>query len=162
MGVFRFSADSAARRRGCHRQNRPRRARAPDAARHELSLKERDGVIVIRPITSWDDPENPLNLTVPAFLQPDATVINAIARLLDVPPPPGRAPSDDAFDFVFEGGTRAEALNALIRARAGLGWDIGFILHQPVPNPTFTVRVYKDALGWIDIGTPLVRLVPQH
>jgi hypothetical protein len=124
--------------------------------------KERDGVIVIRPITSWDDPQNPLNLTVPAFRQRDATVSSTIAKLLDVPTPPGRAPGDDAFDFAFEGGTRADALNALIRSRAGLGWDIGFILHQPVPNPTLTVRVYKDAWGWMDIGTPLVRLVPQH
>jgi hypothetical protein len=137
---------------------------------------EMNGVAVVRPVASWTDPADALNLHVEPFQIDDATVSETLARILSVPA--GVAARHDildnrGFSIAFSGGTMIDALNALVRARQGVGWNAGLVIH-PRPSgddqsPTLMVgiRTFRagdrvEGEGAVAIGTPLQRLVASR
>jgi len=117
-------------------------ATAREAFDHLLELiptyhwQEMDGVAVIRPTAAWKDSRNPLNLPTAPFSGTNAHLDNVLHLLLrgakpslfyphvDVPQP--ARPIDRPIDVAFPGGTVLAALNAIIRARHGAEWELGY------------------------------------
>jgi hypothetical protein len=133
---------------------------------------EIDGVAVIRPIASWTDANAPLNFPVRAFTFNEGTVSQVVAKILRVPVP--ESPLDDQrFPLSFQGGTIADALNALVRAHGGALWDAGLLMHPSATgqdaNPTLMVNLRtfsagerRSGQGGLGVGTPVARLkTPQ-
>lgn len=76
------------------------------------SWREVNGVVVVRPVAAWRDPEHPLLRRVPAVgLRQDAEGDELLAAL--------RHPSLD-----FAGGTLFELLNAAVRANGRMQWSL--------------------------------------
>jgi hypothetical protein len=126
------------------------------------------GIAVIRPDASWADPDAPLNLPVRAFTLNDGSLSEAVAKTVNVPA--HESPLDDKrFSLSFAGGTIADALIAIVRARGGVLWDAGLIAH-PSPtgeraNPslmislrTFDAGEQRSGQGGFSVGTPVARL----
>ena len=121
---------------------------------------EMNGVAVVRPVASWTDAANALNLHVQPFYIDNATVSATLATLLGVPA--HENPNDKrAFSVAFKGGTMVEGLNALIRAHEGR-WDAGLIVHPSASgideSPTFNVSIAFNGSSVV-MGTPLPRLL---
>jgi hypothetical protein len=93
---------------------------------------EMNGVAVVRPVASWTDPADVLNLQVEPFHIDGATVSKTLALLLNVPAQPGSL-DNRTFSIAFNGGTMLDALNSLVRARQGVGWSAGLLIH---PRPS--------------------------
>lgn len=99
------------------------------------SWREMDGVAVVRPNGAWDDPANLLNLParpVRVFKMPLNEALHAVLQAAtptvflpheDVAP---RREIDRPITFNFRGGTVLEGLNALVRARRDVEWQVGY------------------------------------
>lgn len=98
--------------------------------------QEMDGVVVIRPISAWTDSRNPLNLSIAPLSATNANLHSVFHLLLEgVRPPlsfphvdvayPAR-PIDSPVDVAFPSGTLLDALNAVVRARQGAEWEVGY------------------------------------
>ena len=98
----------------------------------EYSWREMDGVAVVRPAAKWEDPADVLNFPASAFsLTGDAN--DALHEALQAVTPPVFFPHVDdqqsiegPVPFVFPGGTLLDALNAIVRAHRGAGWQLGY------------------------------------
>ena len=100
------------------------------------SWKDMDGVVVVRPKGSWDDPADVLNLPTKRFnamnQRIDDVLHTLLARVVPVAfyphedvPQVGR-PIDRLVSVEFPGGSMLEALNALVRAGGELEWQLGY------------------------------------
>jgi len=102
----------------------------------EFSWKDIDDVIVVRPKAAWDDPRDVLNFRTASFASTDKPLDDAVHRLLRAVMPSAFVPHDDLADperpinrrvtIVFRGGTMLEALNAIVRSREDLDWQLGY------------------------------------
>ena len=124
-----------------------------------------NGVAVVRPVASWTDAANALNLHVQPFYIDNATVSATLATLLRVPDPlAGRNPSDNrAVSVSFEGGTMVGGLNALIRAHGGGFWEAGLHLRPSASgvdeSPALWVGTKPFNGSGFEMSTPLPRLL---
>ena len=126
----------------------------------EYKWAEVGGIAVIRPARSWADPNDPLNMPVPAFAFDQVNVTATVARILSVPVPSSVDTIGDSFAVSFRGGTLMDALNALIRAQGGVTWDAGLIFHgDRDASPTINITIRTFTGGGITMGTPLPRLL---
>jgi hypothetical protein len=119
--------------------------------------QEMDEVAVVRPKPAWDDPTDVLNTPVASF-----NIINAhLNDVLDVVlqaatpslfyPHTGRRsgrPVDQPVSVAFRGGRMVDALNAVISARQGAEWQLGYGYH-----PMLTVGTLEFSGG--DVIAPL-------
>jgi hypothetical protein len=137
---------------------------------------EMNGVAVVRPVASWTDPADALNLRVQSFRIDNATVRGTLALILGVPAGEQARHGvldNRAFSIAFSGGTMIDALNTLVRARQGVGWNAGLVIH-PSPSgedrsPTLMVgiRTFRagdrvEGEGAVAMGSPLQRLVASR
>lgn len=101
------------------------------------SLKEMDGIIVVRPQAAWDDPKDPLNFPTKSFEGTGETLEDVLHVLLQAVTPSvfhpkhwlarGPDPSiDRPVDVAFPGGTMLDAVNAVVRARQDVWWELGY------------------------------------
>jgi len=108
--------------------------------------REIDGVIVIRPVASWEDPAHPLRipappLRVPALSVEAATTIVAalLGKRLNGPIRPGEG---KAFDLDARDGTMFDLLNAIVRAHGELAWTF-----HPAEGDADHARYFVGFLG---------------
>jgi hypothetical protein len=89
------------------------------------TMRELDGVLVIRRNDAWNDAGNVLHATVPAFSATGVGPDEILFRVLDLGPRPQR-PGGPVLDFVFRGGSRLDLLDAILVAygRAGSTWTV--------------------------------------
>jgi hypothetical protein len=128
-----------------------------------------NGVVVVRPVKSWTDPSNALNVQVAPLHIENATVTHSLRALLQLPS------AENMFDnrinnrpltVDFNGGTLVDALNTLVRARQGAGW-VAALIHHPrsigdelrVSVRTFNAGRLEDGEGAVGLATSLERLV---
>jgi hypothetical protein len=100
-----------------------------------FSWREIDGVVVIRPLDAWQK-AGFLNLRVDAFQLVNVSLDDALCHALDVTTPrlrcprPRRSLPQSQFDVPmsvdFAGGPLLSALNAIVRARGGAEWFVGY------------------------------------
>jgi hypothetical protein len=100
------------------------------------SWKDMDGVVVVRPKGSWDDPADVLNFPAKRFnamnQRIDDVLHTLLARVVPVAfyphedvPKAGR-PIDRLVSVEFPGGSMLDALNAVVRAGGELEWQLGY------------------------------------
>jgi hypothetical protein len=97
--------------------------------------QEMDGVVVFRPQSAWDDPNNALNLPAAPFTATSTPVHAILHMLLDAVHPsllhPHRdmpesvTPNDRSVNFEFPGGATLTALNAVVKGLNG-EWELGY------------------------------------
>jgi hypothetical protein len=107
----------------------------------EFSWKEVDGTIVVRPKTAWEDARNVLNLPTAAFEATVQPLDDVLHMLLNAVTPKVFLPHTDVANperpinrpvtVAFRGGTMLDALNAVIRLRPGLDWQLGYVSGRP-------------------------------
>jgi hypothetical protein len=129
--------------------------------------RDLDGVAVVRPAVSWNDPRDALNVYVAPFTVTDVHLKVTLYGLLhmsiaDASDPPGPLMARSV-SVAFSGGTMLDALNAVIRAHQDAGWNVGLIFHtSPIfgqdPNPTVMITMTTFDLAGFSLGTPLARL----
>lgn len=89
--------------------------------------REIDGVIVIRPVASWEDPTHPLRIPAPPLSVPALSVDAAkalVAALLGKPLiEPIRPGEGKTFNLDVRDGTMFDLLNAIVRAHGELAWS---------------------------------------
>ena len=92
-----------------------------------------NGVVIVRPVTAWDDAENILNRRVEAFTASEHDLDSALHTLSVAFDAPGYDTHDAAwlrgttpFRVAFEGGTLLDALNTLVSQRRDLGWEVDY------------------------------------
>jgi len=101
------------------------------------SWKDMDGVVVVRPKRSWDDPADVLNLPTKRFNAMNQSVDDVLHALLArvVPvafyphqhvPRDARPIDDRLISVESPGGSMLEALNAVVRAGGDLEWQLGY------------------------------------
>jgi hypothetical protein len=103
-----------------------------------FSWKEMDGVAVVRPKAAWDDPKNPLNFPTKPFEATGETseledvlhtVLQAVTPSVFYPKHWRVRGPEPAIDrpvaVAFPGGTMLEAINAVVRARQDVWWELG-------------------------------------
>lgn len=87
----------------------------------------RCGLIVIRPVASWEDPAHPLRIPAPPLRVPALSVEAAqtiVAALLGKPSiEPIRPGEGKTFNLDFPDGTMFDLLNATVRAHGELAWS---------------------------------------
>jgi hypothetical protein len=127
----------------------------------EYGWLDMNGVAVIRPRSAWTDPNDGLNVRIPAFHAPDASISQMLATILNLP---GRVGGDGRrFSVDFPGGTVAEALSAIVRTQPSAIWAVSVLVHpSPTgadPSPGFTIQLLTlpDGPG-VGMSTPLPRL----
>jgi len=101
-----------------------------------FSWKEMNGVVVVRPKAAWDNPTDPLNLSTDAFEAANERVDDVLHTVLHAVKPSMFIPHEDVprhdgpitrpVAVAFSGGTMLDALNAIVRAHAGLEWQLGY------------------------------------
>lgn len=106
------------------------------ARRPTFSWRDMDGVAVVRPVAAWDDAADVLNLPVMRFEIADAPVDDVLHTVLRAVTPPVYFPHADAsrpkrpvdrpVTVAFPGGTMLTALNAVVRARHDIEWQLGY------------------------------------
>lgn len=119
------------------------------AARPDYAWREIDGVVVLRPVTAWQDGANVLASAVAAFAvasRPPHYLLHDVYQAAkpslfqphdDPRPSPERQHSgpaaaiDGPVDLGFAGGTLLQALNAVAR-RTGTRWELGYWGHPQV------------------------------
>jgi hypothetical protein len=119
------------------------------------SWKRLNGVVVLRPTTAWEDPDDLLNQTVQPFQATNEYVdeilhvaLRATTPSLFVPhvdvPRRGEL-SNRALSVVFSGGTMLDALNTIVLTHGAAEWEVGytgyraFIVVSTVAFPTDAV-----------------------
>jgi hypothetical protein len=101
------------------------------------SWRELGGVIVARPKSAWDDPQNVLNFPTAAFETTNQPLRDVLHTLLDGVRPKALVPHrdvplrtdrpiDQPVTVVFRGGTMLEAVNEIARARTGVYWQLAY------------------------------------
>jgi hypothetical protein len=133
---------------------------------------EMNSVAVVRPVTSWNDPTDALNLHVGAFHIDNATVSRTLAVILKLPGPDrdDSVANNGTFSIAFNGGTMVEALNTLVRAREGVGWNARLFVHPgegQSPTLHLSIRTFRvgdraAGEGAVLMGTPLARLLTSR
>ena len=119
---------------------------------------ERDGVIVVRPLEAWADPNNMLNFTTESFVLNDVNVGSAIATVVAALTAQGRSFEvlEASAERTEEGRRRfsvktgptsvGEALSAIVRAHGAAWWE--FQLGSTQQNPLPVVRIHTfDGTG---------------
>jgi len=133
----------------------------------EYAWNDMDGVAVVRPRKAWADSSNALNARMAAFRFADTTLSETMAALLRLPAR-GSHLDTEHFTLAFNGGTVAEALNALVRTRGNVGWKAGVIYHgslsDPAPSFQVSIRTFKagdrsPAEGALSMATPVPRFL---
>jgi len=97
----------------------------------EYSWYEMNGVAVIRPTAAWTDPNDELNVVIPALHIDDATARTVLHRLL-LPdhPDPATPGGRDVFTFDFSGGAIVDALNVLVKTGKPAIWTAHLLVHE--------------------------------
>jgi hypothetical protein len=97
--------------------------------------RDMHGVAVVRPKAAWVDSANVLNRQVRAFTATDLPPDSILHIVLQATTPVAFIPHEDAprpnsisrpVTVTFSGGTMLEAMNALVRARRDVEWQIGY------------------------------------
>jgi hypothetical protein len=86
-----------------------------------------NGVVVIRPTASWNDPESLLFRLVPAVQMHDVAPLQAmerLARALGHGDPLGAIPLGRPLSVDTPAGTVLDLLNAMVRAHGELSWTL--------------------------------------
>jgi hypothetical protein len=131
----------------------------------EYGWLDMNGVAVIRPRSAWTDPNNALNVRIPAFHAADVSIGQMLATILDLP---GRVGGDGRrFSVDFAGGTIPEALNAIVRTQPSAIWSVSLLVHQSPTgedrSPGFAIQLLTlpDGPG-VGMSTPLPRLLARR
>lgn len=92
-------------------------------ARYEW--REMDGVIVFRPVTAWNDPNDPLFRLLPSVQFHDVPTSKAIGGLISLLGGPDSAafPDTRTVSVDVPSGSMLELLNAFVRAHGELTWE---------------------------------------
>jgi hypothetical protein len=100
-----------------------------------FAWREIDGVVVIRPVAAWQE-AGFLSLRVDAFRLVNVSLEDALCHALDVTTPRLRCPRtrrslperqfEVPMSVDFAGGTLLAALNAIVRAKGGAEWLVGY------------------------------------
>jgi hypothetical protein len=128
---------------------------------------EMHGVAVVRPVAAWDDPLDVLSFASTPFTATDAspevalrlalrTLQPELGRVEDAHPTAGTRPLERHFSITFPGGTLLDALNAVIGATRGLGWQVmynGRSLKEHIPELTNDVGVGLTTFAAADVTT---------
>ena len=99
------------------------------AADHRYEWREMQGVVVIRPVGSWNDPAHPLAQPAPRTQVIDAHLgqaVDAVSRAFGRRPsvPTAQYADDSRATIRFDGGSRLELLNAAVRGRGAAYWQL--------------------------------------
>ena len=133
----------------------------------EYAWKDMDGVAVVRPRKAWADSSNALNARMAAFRFADTTLSETMAALLRLPARESHLDTQH-FTLAFNGGTVAEALNALVRTRGHVGWQAGLLYHgslsDPAPSFQVSIRTFNAGdrapdEGALSMATPVPRFL---
>jgi hypothetical protein len=96
------------------------------AADSRYQWRENDSVIVFRPVTSWLDGSEVLDLAIPSLKREDMQAVDALivlARLFGVNPTSLSSPADTKhFSLDLPPGRIFDALNGIVRAHGTLAW----------------------------------------
>jgi hypothetical protein len=119
-----------------------------------------NGVAVVRPVVSWTDPSDALNLRVDPFRTDRMTVGQVLAILVRRPDPNcgfcgfDNRVNNRALSIDFKGGTMVDALNALVQARPGIGWHAMVQHHSTAieDNPALWLSIRTFNMGSRDEG----------
>jgi hypothetical protein len=100
------------------------------------SWKALNGIVVVRPTSAWNDPDNLLNQPVQPFEATNEHVVDILHAVLRATTPPLFLPHQDlprsgelvnhSMTVVFPGGTMLDALNAVVRAHGSAEWQVGY------------------------------------
>jgi hypothetical protein len=100
-----------------------------------FSWQEIDGVVVVRPVIAWQE-AGVLNVRVDAFQLTNVSLDEALCRALDVTKPRVRASRPQCarplgrleipMSVDFAGGSLMDALTAIVRAKGGAEWHVGY------------------------------------
>jgi hypothetical protein len=101
-----------------------------------FSWREIDGVVVVRPISAWDEADSFLSLRVDPFQLLNVSLDAALYRALDATTPRLRysrtrrlsswSPFDVPMSADFAGGTLMAALTRIVRAKGDAEWRVGY------------------------------------
>jgi hypothetical protein len=89
--------------------------------------REMDGVIVIRPVAAWNDPQSMLfRIVEPVHLidVPPQEALARVARAVGYPHPVGNAFGGKLLSLVLPQGTLLDLVNAVLRADGELTWEL--------------------------------------
>ena len=134
----------------------------------DYAWRDMHGVAVVRPAPAWADASDALNARMASFTFADTTLSETVAAILRVPPRESHLDAQH-FTLAFKGGTLADALNALVLARGGVGWKVGVLYHgspDTDPSPSLQVGIWTFNAGdrapldgALGMGTPLPRFL---
>jgi hypothetical protein len=122
---------------------------------------ERNGVIVMRPVSAWTAADNPLNLEMPAFSVRERNIRGAVDLFLAAfhGKPPSTRPDYEGdkselmrrkFSATTRKGTALDALDDMIRAHGAVGWMVSYT-RRPASADWWYVSLYTfEGIGILD------------
>jgi hypothetical protein len=122
--------------------------------------RERNGVIVIRPVAAWTAADNPLNLEIPGFATRDRNMRGALgafgAIVLGLVPSAKPDPEEPTeflrrtFNVTTRTGPAIDALDDIIRAHGALNWMASY-RRKPASGDTLSVLMFGfDGVGMLE------------
>jgi hypothetical protein len=127
--------------------------------------RERNGVLVIRPVAAWVAADNPLNLEIAGFATRDRNMrdaLDAFGAIVFGLPPSARPDHQEQTEFLrrtfsvtTKTGPAIDALDDIIRAHGALTWMASYS-RKPASGETLSVTMF----GFDGVGT--LKLDPRH
>jgi hypothetical protein len=112
------------------------------------SWVERNGVVVIRPVAAWNDPNDPLNQPVETVswdnMSP-ASASRSVGTLMHKPAPASVPfpPPERTFSVHVASGTVLDVLNQIVRSHGELSWAVSFKSDSNAPRYSLAISL-KD------------------
>jgi hypothetical protein len=138
-----------------------------DALGHHLSTysiphgwREIDGLLVIRPVVSWNDQSHPLSLPAPAFRAADLRPRHALALVCAILGAPDHSEATLLHESAprvaldFSGGTVLDLLNELVRTDAGFAWSATFVGTPARPRSSIAITLLTSRYGYGKCAAP--------
>jgi len=122
-----------------------------------FSWREINGVVVVRPILAWNDPDSFLSLRVGAFQLLNVSLDDALYRALDAATPRLRYsrahrssnPFEVPMSVDFGGGTLLGALTSIVRAKGDAEWHVGYTSAGPAILMSALSRLDSSATAFV-------------
>jgi hypothetical protein len=103
-----------------------------------------DGVVVLRPVEAWNDPQHPLLRRVPAVELVDVRAWEALDAVREavghVSMSEPSFPAEREFSVTFGGGALIDLLNAVAAAHGEMGWALQSSGSYTAPATSYVVR----------------------